>query len=155
MILAEKKLKKHFYFLIKLGTEHILSKICPKQRIMAYKIEREEERCLACGKELYGRPDKKFCDRKCKNDYHNSLIRDTRLLRNRIVTALSVNYRILEELLEEGRTSVSLEDLAAIGFNQNYITAHRRGRHQHEEYSCFDIRYYQSSSKIFNIRRGS
>lgn len=121
---------------------------------MAYRIEREEEKCLACGKELYGRTDKKFCDRRCKNNYHNSLAKDTRLLRNRIITALSSNYRILETLLDSGRTSIALEDLAAMGFNPVYTTSHRKGRHKHEEYSCFDIRYNQSSSKIFNLRRG-
>ena len=126
-----------------------------KQKDMSYRTEREQDRCLSCGKELYGRTDKKFCDRSCKNRYHNGMASDSRLLRNRIITALVSNYRILESLIETGKTSIPLEDLVSMGFNPVYITAHRRGRHQHEEYSCFDIRYNQSVSKIFNIRRAA
>ena len=69
------------------------------------------------------------------------------------LTALSRNYEILEALLKEKVTSMSLSDLAQMGFRPEYVTGHRKGLYRHEEYSCFDIRYYRSSTKIFNVRR--
>ena len=60
---------------------------------------------------------------------------------------------ILEALLKEKITSMSLADLVKNGFNPDYVTGHRKGLYRHEEFACFDIRYYRSSTKIFNVRR--
>lgn len=73
-------------------------------------------------------------------------------MRNRVIGSLVNNHNILERLIRAGVTSASIHDLEAIGFKPSCITGHRRGIHRHEEYSCFDILYNQSSSKIYNIR---
>ena len=121
---------------------------------MGYEYNNGKElSCLECGTEFYGRPDKKFCSPVCKNKYHNREASSVRHTRNYIITALQINYNILRDLLREGRRSASLQDLAIRGFNPGYVTGHSAGKCGHNEYSCFDIKYYQSSSKVFNLRR--
>ncbi|NLZ19809.1 MAG: DUF2116 family Zn-ribbon domain-containing protein [Bacteroidales bacterium] len=121
---------------------------------MAYKTRIEEETtCLECGGAVTGRKDKHFCSPSCKNRYHNRLQRQRRDIRLETITALSRNYEILEALLKEKVSSMPLPDLVRIGFKPDYVTGHRKGLYRHEEFSCFDIRYYRSSTKIFNVRR--
>ncbi len=121
---------------------------------MGYKGKAEEENtCLECGKEIYGRKDKHFCSLGCKNKWHNRQTRERRQLRMEILAALSRNYEILDALLKEERLSVTLEELEKAGFNPAFVTGHRKGLYRHDEYACFDISFYRSSTKIFNLRR--
>lgn len=121
---------------------------------MSYKINNlEEGSCLECGSEFYGRKDKQFCSISCKNKWHNRQFLERRHLRMEIVAAISRNYEILETLLKEGRVSAGLEELTKAGFNPAFVTGHRKGRYRHDEYSCFDISFYRSSTKVFNVQR--
>ena len=125
-----------------------------KKKKMRYKTRNETgTACLECGTPVYGRKDKHFCCTSCKNRYHNREQRQQKDVRLTTMTALSRNYEILEALLKEKVTSMSLSDLAQMGFRPEYVTGHRKGLYRHEEYACFDIRYYRSSTKIFNVRR--
>lgn len=121
---------------------------------MSYKNHQDEQSaCLECGSPFHGRKDKHFCSLSCKNAYHN---REQLLKRHRraeILAALSRNYHILEALLREEKFSAKLEDLAGQGFDPAFVTGHRRGRFGHDDYACFDIWYYRSNARIFNIRR--
>ena len=121
---------------------------------MSYKLHIEEEgNCLECGTAISGRRDKRFCSLSCKNKYNNRAQMAKRQLRAQTIAALTGNYAILEALLKEKITSMSLADLVKTGFNPEYVTGHRKGLYRHEEFACFDIRYYRSSTKIFNVRR--
>ena len=116
-------------------------------------IEEEHKSCLECGREVYGRPDKVFCSSSCKNRFNNRKISAGTKCRNRVIGILKANYAILEKILSQGRTSVSLGELAALGFNSAYVTGCHRAPRSHEERQCFDILYYQTDSRIFNIHR--
>ena len=121
---------------------------------MSYKIQNEQEgNCLQCGAPFTGRKDKHFCSLSCKNAFHNNVQQQKRQLRSEIIAALSGNYQILEALLREKQTSARLEDLAGLGFDPAYVTGHRKGRFGHDDYACFDIWYYRSDTRIFNVRR--
>ena len=122
---------------------------------MAYEIpEREEQNCLMCGSEIqYGRSDKRFCCEDCRNRYHNIRSGEIRAYRNRVITTLSVNYRILDALLKQNREAAPLAELEAAGFRPGFITSCRKDRYGHTECSCFDIRYCQTAAKLFQIRR--
>lgn len=121
---------------------------------MRYKTLNEGEgACLECGTVFYGRKDKQFCNATCKNKWHNRLLRERRQYRMETISALARNYEILEELLKENRQSAGLAELSELGFDPECVTGHRKGRYRHDEYSCFDISYYRSASKIFNVRR--
>lgn len=121
---------------------------------MSYKIKNlEEGACLECGAEFYGRKDKCFCSIGCKNRWHNRQVQERRRLRMDVVAAISRNYEILDSLLKAGRVSASLDELTKAGFDPAFVTGHRKGRYRHDEYSCFDISFYRSSTKVFNVQR--
>jgi len=109
--------------------------------------------CLECGDEIaYGRIDRKFCSDGCKNRYHNRKHHYTRMVRLRILGVLERNYAILDRILRLGFHSMSLGDLAQMGYNKEYVTSyHKVGGH--DEYRCFDIKYCCSSSRIFHLER--
>ena len=106
-----------------------------------------------CGKELHGRSDKIFCSKECKNRYNNARKNENCAARNRTITALNNNYRILSDIMDSGLKSIPLMDLEQMGFRPSFITAYRKGRQLHDEYSCFNINYCQTPSKVFNVRR--
>ena len=108
--------------------------------------------CLQCGSVIYGRSDKKFCDSRCKNAYHNHEAEAQRKYRKHVLAALESNYGLLEDLLKVGQTSIPAEKAAALGFKAKYVTWHRR-RCRADEFGCYDIKYNKSDSRIFNIHR--
>ena len=121
---------------------------------MKYKTQQEGEgACLECGTVFYGRKDKQFCNASCKNKWHNRLLRERRKYRMETFAALTRNYGILEGLLKENRQSAGLAELSELGFAPDCVTGYRKGRYRHDEYSCFDISYCRSPSKVFNVRR--
>ena len=118
-------------------------------------VTREEDlhqTCLQCGRELYGRPDKKFCGEQCKNRYHTFRHSETLKMRRRVVAALDSNYKILDSLLSRGESSADLPTLEAAGFKPAFVSGHRKLR-GHDEYSCYEIRYFQTPTRIFDIRK--
>lgn len=121
---------------------------------MAYKLHNEEEgTCLECGSAISGRKDKQFCSLSCKNAFHNRAVVSKRQQRSKIVAALTGNYAVLEALLKEGKTTAGLDELTELGFDPAFVTEHRRGHFRHDEYACFDIWYYRTDTRIFNVRR--
>lgn len=122
---------------------------------MDYKtISKEEElRCLECGNEFeYGRTDKKFCCNLCKNRYHNKRNKDVRNMKSKVWHVLEKNHSILSKLVRMGIRSVELPKLATLGFDINYSTSYHK-INRREEFTCFDIIYDLSPSKIFGIKR--
>lgn len=109
-------------------------------------------RCLQCGKTIFGRKDKKFCSLGCKNAYHNHETEQRRKFMKKTDDAMHTNYMILDEALKNGGTSLSLEELAGYGFVQEIATSFKK-RYRCLELGCYDIRYNQSDSRIFNIHR--
>ena len=110
-------------------------------------------KCLECGRPVYGRTDKKFCSIDCKNKYNYKEIKASNLFRGRVIRYLNSNYRILTELLKKNMTSMSLADLEALGFRRDVFTYSTISKERHEEKRCFDIRYCQTSKRIFKISR--
>ena len=84
----------------------------------------ETKSCLACGKPLRGRADKRFCDDYCRNSYNNQLKSASNNLVRNINNALGKNRRILESLLPEGEETAKAnkEKLQRLGFQFKYIT---------------------------------
>lgn len=110
-------------------------------------------RCIECGKEFTGRPDKKFCSRQCKNTYNNRRTSRISRYRRSTINALDRNYEILSHVLAIGATSARTEDLCNLGFRPETVTSHKKGENGHNEYSCYDIVYHQTGMKVFNLHR--
>lgn len=70
----------------------------------------------------------------------------------KVMGTLDRNYSILEQLLEQGVTSISLAELDDLGYNINISTSYHKIRGRNE-YRCFDIRFYLTPSKIMCIER--
>ena len=109
--------------------------------------------CLECGDEIvYGRKGRKFCSEECKNSYHNRKHHYSRTVRLRILGILDRNYSVLEKLLRLDIRTISLGDLAQMGYNKEFVTSyHKVG--SHDEYRVFDIKYCCSASRVFHIER--
>ncbi len=78
--------------------------------------------CLYCDEPIQGRSDKKFCDVNCRNGYNNSLKQDTNNLFRNVHNTLRRNYRILQELNPNDKSTVYKEDLFRKGFNFDFFT---------------------------------
>lgn len=108
--------------------------------------------CLECGKTIeFGRADKKFCCEECKSKYHNREWNPWKT-KKKVLSALDRNYSILDVLVRTGVSSITNSELGILGYNHGFITSSARVR-GHSEEACFDIRYFRSETRIFNIHR--
>lgn len=82
-----------------------------------------EKTCQECGEKIVGRTDKKFCSDYCRNAYHNKINKDSSNLIRNTNNLLRKNYRILEELNPNGKTTVAKNKLLAKGFSFEYFTS--------------------------------
>ena len=126
-----------------------------KQLHMDYdkKYVRHIPKCLECGNQIrYGRTDKKFCCDECKSSYHNNQARAGRSFRNKVIAKINRNYEILNELLKSGVSSADLMDLTAAGFTQGIVTSYRRNG-KHDEFTCYDIKYVMTKTRLFSIMK--
>ena len=121
---------------------------------MEYKDStRNVSTCLECGDKIrYGRADKKFCCRECKEKHFNRLAKGSRSVRRRIVSQLDRNYEILESLIRSGVDSVDVTDAVSMGFQPGIVTSFRKVRSR-PELSCFDIKYIMTPSRISGISK--
>lgn len=85
---------------------------------------KEPTLCLACGKAVKGRSDKKFCDDYCRAAYNNELKSAANNLVRNINNALSKNRRILEAALAKGEPTAKMhrDKLLEKGYNLKYHT---------------------------------
>lgn len=109
--------------------------------------------CLECGDKIrYGRADKKFCSDDCRNRYNYSKKKEGRVIRRRVMRQLSVNYDILEGLLDTDVDSADLLDLVSMGFTPSAVTSyHKHGCH--DEYRCFDIKYRMTETRVYSMSK--
>lgn len=131
--------------------EIFVSLIC---RGMEYKIaNRKMPVCLECGDKIrYGRTDKKFCCDGCRMKYHHEQVKSSKMYRRRILAILTRNYDILENLLKSEVTAVDLFDLEGLGFIPGVVTSYRKVN-KHDEYTCFDIKYIMTPSRVTSIKK--
>lgn len=102
-------------------------------------IKRE---CLACGKSLHGRADKKFCNDYCRNAYNNSQKATTTPLVRNINNALLKNRRILETVLgTEDMQKLTKEKLLQQGFQFRFMTHTYTNKKGNIYFFCYEYGY--------------
>ena len=102
--------------------------------------------CLACGKVMKGRADKKYCDDFCRNNYNNQLkFHDNNNYVRNINNALLKNRRILKDLLDavapEEKLTLGKTKLLQSGFNFKYITHTYKNKKDNVYFFCYDYGY--------------
>lgn len=121
---------------------------------MEYKISlRKMPVCLECGDRIrYGRTDKKFCCDSCRTKYNNEQIKASRKYKRRILALLSRNYEILDGLLKSDVDAIDLIELEGQGFSPGVVTSYHKVN-KHDEYTCFDIKYIMTATKVCSIKK--
>ncbi|MBQ4288104.1 MAG: hypothetical protein IJM41_07075 [Bacteroidales bacterium] len=111
-------------------------------------------RCLNCGKVIVnGRPDKLFCCVRCKNAWHNAKQWMQKNRKEKVISRLLKNYEILTTLIRLNKDSIEFPDLIEMGYNPDYVTGYRK-QGRKSVCSCFEIRYFQTPSRISGLRKG-
>ena len=113
----------------------------------------EKPHCLMCGNTLInGRLPRKFCDRKCRNDYHNKEVRQVRLSRMKVNTRLDKNYAILKNLIALGVSELSMPLMLQLGFIPDYFTScYIEG--ESRLCCCYDIQFRVRYSCVCDIKQ--
>ncbi|MFN8300784.1 MAG: hypothetical protein U0T75_16895 [Chitinophagales bacterium] len=101
----------------------------------------ETKKCLSCGKVVFGRSDKKFCDDQCRNAYNNSLNSDSEAIVKHVNGILRKNRRIMADLNVTGKTKVPKAKLSEQGFNFNYFTNLLKTKAGSTYYFCYEHGY--------------
>lgn len=98
--------------------------------------------CLACGKELHGRADKKFCNDYCRNAYNNHLKSANSPVVRNINNALLKNRRILEAVLgEEEMKKLTKDKLLQQGYAFKYNTHTYTNKKGDVYFFCYEYGY--------------
>lgn len=85
----------------------------------------ERKLCMACGREIVGRSDKRFCDDGCRNAYHNNKNSNPNRRVREINKQLRKNRKILDDALgKEKMVKVQRDQLLRKGYSFNYYTHH-------------------------------
>jgi len=117
----------------------------------------EQKNCLACGKLLKGRIDKKFCDDYCRNNYNNQQKAKSNyssLVRN-INNALLKNRKILESVLPDAEETAKAnrDKLQSLGFHFKYHTHIYTTKTGKAYFYCYDYGYLPLDNDWFLIVR--
>ena len=65
---------------------------------------------------------------------------------------LTRNYEILDNLLKADVDAVDLFDLEGLGFIPGVVTSYRKVN-RHDEYTCFDIKYIMTPTRVSCIKK--
>ena len=108
-------------------------------------VTTEAKKCLACGKQLKGRIDKKFCDDYCRNSYNNQQKAKgshSSYVRN-VNNALLKNRKVLETILQdtEETAKANKEKLQRLGFQFKYLTHTYTNKTGKTYFYCYDYGY--------------
>ncbi|HOZ84191.1 MAG TPA: hypothetical protein PK191_01800 [Niabella sp.] len=113
----------------------------------------EIKKCLACGKPVKGRSDKKFCDDYCRNVFNNQAKTTDSLLVRNINNALKRNRNILASLLsgDQDTAKVNREKMMSIGFQFKWHTHLYTTQKGTVYYFCYDYGYLPMENNWYLI----
>ena len=97
------------------------------------------KRCQECGRTIFGRADKRFCNDTCRSAHSNRKYREAHKSMLAINRILKKNHLILYNILSEGRDRCPTKELYYKGFNFDYFTSVKDG--PTATTCCYDIGY--------------
>lgn len=104
-------------------------------------MEEPQNNCKDCGKPLFGRIDKKFCNDSCRNNHYNKVNRVSNGYIRQINRVLKKNRDILAELNPDETAKTKGKVLARLGFNFEYYTNIYTTKAGKTYYFCYDHGY--------------
>lgn len=119
-------------------------------------MEIQPKKCLACGKPVRGRSDKKFCDDYCRNVYNNKAKgAHSSLIRN-INNILKKNRNLLASLLSQEQETIKIEreKLSGLGFRFGYFTHQYTTKKEATYFFCYDYGYLSIDNGWFLVVKG-
>jgi hypothetical protein len=117
----------------------------------------DTKKCLACGKAVKGRVDKKYCDDYCRNNYNN--IQKAKGINSeyvrRINGVLMKNRKILEAILPENEETAKAthEKLLQNGFVFKYHTHTYKNKKEQVYFFCYDYGFLPLENNWYLIVR--
>lgn len=110
--------------------------------------------CLACGKSVVGRSDKRYCDDGCRNAYNNKLNSVPNNFVRKIDAVLKRNRRVLSEVLgEESVQKVSRENLLAKGLDFEFFTYQLSNAKGQVYFFVYEYGYLRLGDELFLVVR--
>lgn len=110
-----------------------------------------EKTCAECGEVLKGRTDKKFCSDYCRNSYHNKANKESSKLIRKVNKILAANFRILEKLNPDEKTSVPKKKLEQEGFNFEYFTSNYVTKTGNQYFFVYDQGYLKLENDFYAL----
>ena len=105
------------------------------------RMSTETKVCTECGRELFGRSDKKFCSDACRSAYNNKALAGGDKYMRTVNRRLKKNHSILVQLNPDGKTTTHREKLLKAGFDFDYCTNTYTTKDQKEYRFCYDQGY--------------
>ena len=101
-------------------------------------------KCPACGENLIGRADKKFCSPYCKSNFHYKQNRDDeKNVFKKIDDQLKLNRRLLKEYNKAGKAIVRKETLIDDGFNPKHFTHYWKNQKGEVYLFCYEFGFLE------------
>ena len=114
----------------------------------------DSKQCLACGKSIRGRTDKKFCDDYCRSKYNNKRLHGIPVQVKDINKALLNNWRILDSVFQNTNSiRILRENLLREGFQFKYFTHIQKQREGEVFFCCYNYRYTTEEEESILIAR--
>lgn len=101
----------------------------------------ELKNCAECGREVFGRSDKKFCSDACRSAFNNKSIAGSDKYMRKVHRTLKKNHSILLQLNPEGKTKTHRDQLLKAGFDFDFCTNTYTTKDQKEYRFCYDQGY--------------
>lgn len=137
-----------------MGAFFILKKLLNFTQRNSLFITMNQKECKECGRLLFGRSDKKFCNDTCRSAFNNREKADQINFVRRVNEVLRRNRSILDRLTPNGRSKTTRDRLAREGFHFEYFTSTYRTRAGDEYRFCYDLGYLElGNSYVLLVRK--
>jgi len=110
----------------------------------------ESKLCLHCKKQIFGRPDKMFCDTYCKSAFQYDKRKKDEKTYFKIDRQLKVNRKILKKYNRQGKTVIRKSTLVEEGFNPNFFTHFWKNNRGKMYLFCYEYGFLSIMEKNVN-----
>lgn len=99
------------------------------------------KQCIECGREFFGRSDKRFCSDGCRSAYNNKITGGADKYVRKINRKLKKNRSILQKMNPEGKTTTHRDQLLKSGFDFDYHTNTYTTKEGRQYHFCYEYGY--------------